>query len=97
VEHLNNLFKNWPRPVFGLRTNPTCHQKPIPSHETVPLNSRILKISEGDFCCQGMMAVDAAGMVMGWRFFDHAAHLSGILFGILWCHLGQYGISGQNK
>jgi rhomboid-like protein len=36
-----------------------------------------------------MMALDAAGMVMGWRFFDHAAHLSGILFGIFWCHLGR--------
>jgi hypothetical protein len=36
------------------------------------------------------MALDAAGMVMGWRFFDHAAHLSGILFGIFWCHLGRY-------
>lgn len=38
---------------------------------------------------KGMMALDAAGMVMGWRFFDHAAHLSGILFGIFWCHLGS--------
>jgi hypothetical protein len=38
-----------------------------------------------------MMAIDAAGMVMGWRFFDHAAHFSGILFGIFWCHLGQTG------
>jgi hypothetical protein len=95
MEHLNK-FKKLAASLCGLRTNPTCHQKPNPSHETVPLNSRIWKISEGFFCYKGMMAVDAAGMVMGWRFFDHAAHLSGILFGILWCHLGQYGISRQN-
>lgn len=38
---------------------------------------------------KGMMALDATGMVMGWRFFDHAAHFSGILFGIFWCHIGS--------
>jgi len=38
---------------------------------------------------KGMICMDAAGMVMGWRFFDHAAHLSGILYGIFWCHLGS--------
>ena len=36
-----------------------------------------------------MMCIDAAGMVMGWKFFDHAAHLSGILYGIFWCHIGK--------
>jgi len=38
---------------------------------------------------QGMMCMDAAGMLLGWRTFDHAAHLSGILFGIFWVHLGS--------
>ena len=41
------------------------------------------------FMLQGMICMDAAGMVMGWRFFDHAAHLSGLLYGIFWCHLGK--------
>jgi len=38
---------------------------------------------------KGMMLVDTVGMVSGWRFFDHACHLSGLLFGIFWCHLGS--------
>ena len=38
---------------------------------------------------KGMMCMDAAGMLLGWRTFDHAAHLSGILFGIFWVHLGE--------
>lgn len=29
------------------------------------------------------MAIDAAGLAMQWRMFDHAAHLSGSLFGLL--------------
>jgi hypothetical protein len=31
-------FKNWPRPLFKPITNHTCHQKPNPSRETVPLS-----------------------------------------------------------
>jgi len=38
---------------------------------------------------KGMMCLDAAGMVMGWKFFDHSAHLAGVLYGIFWCHLGS--------
>ncbi len=33
----NKKFKKWPRPLIGPRTNNTCHQKPDPSRETVPL------------------------------------------------------------
>jgi membrane associated rhomboid family serine protease len=29
------------------------------------------------------MSVDLAGVVLGWKFFDHAAHLGGGLFGML--------------
>ncbi|EHB12550.1 Presenilins-associated rhomboid-like protein, mitochondrial [Heterocephalus glaber] len=28
------------------------------------------------------IALDTAGMILGWKFFDHAAHLGGALFGI---------------
>jgi hypothetical protein len=28
------------------------------------------------------MGIDAAGVVMGWKLFDHAAHLGGALFGM---------------
>ena len=38
---------------------------------------------------KAMMASDAAGCVLGWRFFDHAAHLSGLLLGVGWCYLGN--------
>ncbi|XP_014238874.1 presenilins-associated rhomboid-like protein, mitochondrial [Trichogramma pretiosum] len=33
---------------------------------------------------KAIMAFDTAGCVMGWQFFDHAAHLGGALFGIIW-------------
>ncbi|CAG9783058.1 unnamed protein product [Diatraea saccharalis] len=35
-----------------------------------------------------IMSVDLAGVILGWKFFDHAAHLGGALFGIAWCHWG---------
>lgn len=30
----------------------------------------------------GIMAIDALGIAFGWKFFDHAAHLGGALFGM---------------
>lgn len=38
---------------------------------------------------KALMAVDTAGIVAGWKFLDHAAHLSGVLFGIFWCRWGN--------
>lgn len=32
----------------------------------------------------GMVALDVLGLVRGWRTFDHAAHLGGALFGVLY-------------
>lgn len=29
-----------------------------------------------------VMGLDLAGCIMGWKFFDHAAHLGGALFGM---------------
>ena len=29
----------------------------------------------------GLMALDSAGLLLGWKFFDHAAHLGGCLLG----------------
>lgn len=29
-----------------------------------------------------LMGIDLAGCIMGWKFFDHAAHLGGALFGL---------------
>uniref|UniRef100_A0ABK0LXL4 Presenilin-associated rhomboid-like protein, mitochondrial n=1 Tax=Rattus norvegicus TaxID=10116 RepID=A0ABK0LXL4_RAT len=32
---------------------------------------------------KAIIAMDTAGMILGWKFFDHAAHLGGALFGII--------------
>jgi hypothetical protein len=34
-------FKKWPRPLIRPKTTQTCHQKPNPSRETVPLMFRV--------------------------------------------------------
>lgn len=36
-----------------------------------------------------IVAVDAAGVLLGWRLFDHAAHLGGATFGIAWSYWGN--------
>jgi len=46
---------------------------------------------------KGLMALDAAGCVMRWGFFDHMAHLSGVLFGIGWAHYGAAKIWGNRE
>jgi len=28
------------------------------------------------------MALDVVGCILGWKYFDHAAHLGGALFGV---------------
>lgn len=43
-----------------------------------------------------IMGIDAAGVLMGWKLFDHAAHLGGALFGIIWSYWGSQYI-WQNR
>ncbi|XP_023132339.1 presenilins-associated rhomboid-like protein, mitochondrial isoform X1 [Amphiprion ocellaris] len=38
---------------------------------------------------KALVAVDAAGLLMGWRLFDHAAHLGGVLFGVWYVAYGH--------
>ncbi|KAJ3591054.1 hypothetical protein NHX12_009001 [Muraenolepis orangiensis] len=38
---------------------------------------------------KAIVAMDAAGVVLGWRFFDHAAHLGGALFGVWYIMFGH--------
>ncbi|OCT94515.1 presenilins-associated rhomboid-like protein, mitochondrial [Xenopus laevis] len=38
---------------------------------------------------KAIMAIDAAGLIMGWKFFDHAAHLGGALFGVWYAVYGN--------
>ncbi|KAJ2946454.1 hypothetical protein O0L34_g12497 [Tuta absoluta] len=42
-----------------------------------------------------IMGIDLAGVILGWKFFDHAAHLGGALFGIGWCYWGGTHIWGN--
>uniref|UniRef100_W5KW82 rhomboid protease n=1 Tax=Astyanax mexicanus TaxID=7994 RepID=W5KW82_ASTMX len=43
-----------------------------------------------------IVAMDTAGLIMGWRFFDHAAHLGGALFGI-WYVLYGHELIWKNR
>ncbi|KAF4079451.1 hypothetical protein AMELA_G00178200 [Ameiurus melas] len=38
---------------------------------------------------KAIVALDTAGLIMGWRSFDHAAHLGGTLFGIWYIFYGN--------
>lgn len=38
---------------------------------------------------KAIVALDTAGVVLGWRFFDHAAHLGGALFGVWYILMGH--------
>lgn len=42
-----------------------------------------------------IMSMDLAGVILGWKFFDHAAHLGGAIFGMVWCHWGHRNIWGN--
>ena len=46
---------------------------------------------------KALMALDTAGIIAGFQFFDHAAHLSGVLFGIWWCYQGHSLIWHQRE
>ncbi|XP_059186405.1 presenilin-associated rhomboid-like protein, mitochondrial [Centropristis striata] len=37
----------------------------------------------------GIVAMDTAGLLFGWQFFDHAAHLGGVLFGVWYIMYGH--------
>uniref|UniRef100_A0A8C2ZVK4 rhomboid protease n=1 Tax=Cyclopterus lumpus TaxID=8103 RepID=A0A8C2ZVK4_CYCLU len=38
---------------------------------------------------KALVAIDTAGLILGWRLFDHAAHLGGALFGIWYVAYGH--------
>lgn len=38
-----------------------------------------------------MVALDVTGLLLGWRMFDHAAHLGGAVWGIMWWYTGHDG------
>lgn len=44
-----------------------------------------------------IVTLDAVGLLLGWRVFDHAAHLGGVLFGIWYATYGHKMIWGQRE
>lgn len=46
---------------------------------------------------KAMMMMDTAGMVLGWKVFDHAAHLSGLVLGVWWCYFGNPRVWEQRE
>ncbi|XP_060690936.1 presenilin-associated rhomboid-like protein, mitochondrial [Hemiscyllium ocellatum] len=38
---------------------------------------------------KAIIAMDTTGLILGWRFFDHAAHLGGAIFGIWYIFYGH--------
>ncbi|XP_066591060.1 presenilin-associated rhomboid-like protein, mitochondrial isoform X2 [Prorops nasuta] len=43
----------------------------------------------GGMALKGLMTLDTVGMIAGWKIFDHAAHLGGAIFGIMWYNWGN--------
>ncbi|XP_055954266.1 presenilins-associated rhomboid-like protein, mitochondrial isoform X1 [Patella vulgata] len=46
---------------------------------------------------KGIILLDLVGLVMGWKMFDHAAHLGGIFFGIWYMRYGRELIWGKRQ
>lgn len=65
-------------PMFSFSAANVRHASPAAPvwlfhHVLTPLSLQALK---------AIVAMDTAGVVLGWKFFDHAAHLGGALFGM---------------
>ncbi|KAI7810137.1 presenilins-associated rhomboid-like protein, mitochondrial [Triplophysa rosa] len=48
----------------------------------------VVSFSAGN-ALKAVVAMDTAGLLLGWRFFDHAAHLGGALFGVWYTLYGN--------
>ncbi|RZC34491.1 presenilins-associated rhomboid-like protein, mitochondrial [Asbolus verrucosus] len=44
-----------------------------------------------------IVGIDTAGVLMGWKFFDHAAHLGGAACGIMWALWGNQHIWAKRE
>nr|XP_022343884.1 presenilins-associated rhomboid-like protein, mitochondrial [Crassostrea virginica] len=44
-----------------------------------------------------LLTFDSLGVILGWRFFDHAAHLGGTLFGMWYWKYGHNLVKGQSR
>ena len=46
---------------------------------------------------KGLIALDTAGLVMRWRFFDHMGHLAGVVSGLGWAHYGTHSVWAKRE
>ncbi|XP_035824170.1 presenilins-associated rhomboid-like protein, mitochondrial isoform X2 [Aplysia californica] len=46
---------------------------------------------------KAIIAFDLLGLALGWRFMDHAGHLGGMIFGILYAKYGQKLVWGKRE
>ncbi|RUS70005.1 hypothetical protein EGW08_022233 [Elysia chlorotica] len=44
-----------------------------------------------------LIAFDVIGLVLGWKFLDHAGHLGGMLFGVLYAKYGSQYVWGNRE
>ncbi|CAG2109220.1 unnamed protein product, partial [Medioppia subpectinata] len=66
-----------------------------PELELVIIFLPFFTISAG-MALKGIILMDSAGLVLGWKLFDHGAHLAGTLFGI-WYATNGLNVISQHK
>ncbi|KAJ8681892.1 hypothetical protein QAD02_017684 [Eretmocerus hayati] len=63
----------------------TCSQYPDMRVSIFPINLIFTQFTfTAGLALKSILALDAAGCILRWQLFDHAAHLGGAIFGIFW-------------
>ena len=44
-----------------------------------------------------LVVVDTVGLLLRWRYLDHAAHLGGILYGMFWALRGSDSVWARRE
>ncbi|KAK3602140.1 hypothetical protein CHS0354_036881 [Potamilus streckersoni] len=75
----------------------TCYMMPD-SRVTLAVVGEIFDFSfSSKSAMYALLAVETAGVLCGWKFFDHAAHLGGLLFGLWYMRYGQNWIWNKRQ
>ena len=70
--------------VLGLVSFVACH---YPQAQVSVIFLPMVSVSAAQ-AILGLAAIDTAGLIFGWRYLDHAAHLGGVVFGACFHELG---------